>query len=142
MVPKAPGTAGSLAVVVGFLVLDWIGWMSPLLLAAVAVSSVGLNIALGGWIERFFATKDPSPVVIDEVAGQCVALAVPVLRGGDWVGYALAFFLFRIFDILKLFGARRLERLPRGWGMVLDDLLSGLYAALILGAGGILLTRN
>lgn len=73
---------------------------------------------------------DPSKVVIDEVAGQLAAclILVPV----EWWSMLAAFVLFRVFDVLKPLGIRRLEAIPNGWGIMLDDLAAGLLAALVL----------
>jgi phosphatidylglycerophosphatase A len=98
---------------------------------------------IGTWAathtERVLRIKDPGKVVIDEVAGQLIALlAVP---GGLWTrGHALtvlaAFILFRIFDIVKPYPARRLEGMHGGVGIMADDLVAGLYAFL-----GVMLIR-
>ncbi|MCA8961100.1 MAG: phosphatidylglycerophosphatase A [Planctomycetes bacterium] len=132
--PVAPGTAGSLAatgiawVVVASDIRGAAGWL--LGLAFVASS---LNVALGAWIEDHFGGKDPGAVVIDECAGQWIAL-LPLAWAGDsaWPWYLAGFLLFRAFDIVKPLGARRLEKLPRGWGVLLDDVLSGIYVAGII----------
>jgi phosphatidylglycerophosphatase A len=73
--------------------------------------------------------KDPSCVVIDEVVGIQIALvgAEPTL-----LGVCVAFFLFRLFDIIKPFPIHRLQSLPGGWGIVADDALAGLYARIVL----------
>ena len=98
------------------------GW-NPWWLAAGAVVAGVINVACGAWIEKRWG-KDPGEVVIDEVAGQWIALMAPIAGAKPLWGYTAAFFLFRIFDILKPLGARRLEALPRGWGVLLDDVLS------------------
>ena len=73
--------------------------------------------------------KDPQFVVIDEVAGQLVALiAVPLA----WKSFLAAFILFRVFDILKPPPVRQLEALPEGTGIVLDDIAAGLYALFVV----------
>ncbi len=74
---------------------------------------------------------DPSKVVIDEVAGQLTAvLLLPV----EWWSMLAAFLLFRLFDVIKPLGIRRLEAIPNGWGIMLDDLAAGLLAAVVLNA--------
>jgi phosphatidylglycerophosphatase A len=73
--------------------------------------------------------KDSYRVVIDEVAGMCLTLVhVPVTIGWTITGLVL----FRFFDIAKPFFIRRLEKLPGGWGVMMDDMLAGLYAFIIL----------
>jgi phosphatidylglycerophosphatase A len=77
---------------------------------------------------------DPREVVADEFAGQAVTfLAAPFLFIPTiWVTAVLGFLLFRLFDILKPWPARRLEKLPKGWGVLADDLLAGVYAGIAL----------
>jgi phosphatidylglycerophosphatase A len=80
-------------------------------------------------VSRACGAKDPQFIVVDEVAGQLVALvAVPLA----WKTFLAGFILFRIFDIWKPFPIRRLERLPEGTGIVVDDLGAGIYALVIM----------
>ncbi len=76
-------------------------------------------------VERQSGRHDPGFVVIDEVAGQWVALLFSPV---DWRHGLIALVLFRLFDIVKPFPVRRFERLPGGWGIVFDDVAAGLYA--------------
>lgn len=99
----------------------------------IAIGLVILIIAVGipaaTQVSRTSGIKDPQFVVIDEVAGQLVALiAVPLA----WKSFLLAFVLFRIFDILKPPPVHQLEALPEGAGIVLDDIAAGLYALVIM----------
>ncbi len=129
--PFAPGSVAS-AVVVGVLLLvDRVGWLNLWVLLGVAAVSTLLTGLFGAWIQRFFGKKDPRPVVIDEVAGQAVAV-IAVLGHSSLVAFGLAFFLFRVFDVLKPLGVKTLEKAPGGWGVVFDDVLAGVYAALVL----------
>ncbi|MFQ5654857.1 MAG: phosphatidylglycerophosphatase A [Planctomycetota bacterium] len=142
LAPVAPGTAGSFAALMVALLIDSLGGLSgpsraPIYLGLALAASV-LNVALGPWIKAHFGSDDPSPVVIDEVAGQWLALAAPVVSDPPWILYAGAFVLFRLFDIWKPLGCRRLEALPGGWGILLDDLLAGVYVALLLWVAGAL----
>ncbi len=127
--PIAPGTFGTLG---GLGLAAWVGWTWPeiygwiLPLMVVALSGVG--IALGRWAENRFGRKDPGPFVLDEVAGYLIAAWWPAFPAGGLVHLAAAFLLFRVADILKPWPCRRLERLPRGWGIVLDDLGAGAWA--------------
>ncbi len=92
-------------------------------LAVVAIWSAGAAEARLG--------HDAHPIVIDEFVGQLLALwAVP--RSPLWL--LTGFLLFRLFDIWKPLGARAVQRLPGGWGILCDDLLAGLYARLVLWA--------
>lgn len=132
--PIAPGSWGSLAGVGIFLLAGLTAWplvTALICLAGVLVFSV-LNVALGPWACSHYAAKDPSPVVIDEVAGYLLAvLFLPIDGVNLYYSAACAFIVFRIFDIIKPPPARRLERLPGGWGILADDLMSGLYANLL-----------
>jgi len=123
--PKAPGTWGSLVAAL----LAWPlallgGW--PLLLGAAAVATVA-----GFWSTRIYLTRtgeeDPGPVVIDEVAGQWLTLAACPVEPLWWV---LGFLAFRLADITKPFPASWADRRLHGAaGVMLDDLIAGLYAA-------------
>jgi phosphatidylglycerophosphatase A len=121
-----PGTWGSAATV-----LLWAGWASALspslrtgvaIVLAVLVTLIGIPAATQ--VARGSGTKDPQFVVIDEAAGQLVALiAVPLA----WKSFLAAFILFRVFDIVKPPPVRQLEAIPQGAGIVLDDVAAGLY---------------
>jgi len=105
---------------------------------AVELIVITLVTLIGIWAasraERIFQRKDPSQVVIDEVAGQLIALLpIPLWVMGPWRFFILvAFFLFRAFDIIKPYPIRRLEALESGLGIVLDDVAAGAYAALLV----------
>ena len=126
-----PGTWGSLATV---LVWSLISSRIPVanrpwatVVAAAVVTLIGIPAATR--VACASGAKDPQFVVIDEVAGQLVTLiAVPLA----WKTFFAGFILFRVFDILKPFPIRRLERLPEGTGIVVDDLGAGLYALLVM----------
>ena len=127
--PFAPGTFGSL-VALGFYYLIRRQRSDAVELGAIAVIVV---IAL--WsateAEHHFGGIDPGPVVIDEVVGMLITLALhPVNIWGAIVG----FFIFRVLDIVKPWPARRLELLPGGFGVVLDDMMAGAYGNLIVWA--------
>jgi phosphatidylglycerophosphatase A len=98
-------------------------------LLVVLLAGIVLSVALGVPAATIAAHEsgrhDPGFVVIDEVAGQWIALlGSPV----DWRHALIALILFRLFDITKPFPARQLESLPAGWGIVFDDVAAGLYA--------------
>ena len=81
--------------------------------------------------------KDPSEAVADEVAGQCIPLFfLPLAADADWwkvtVAVFWAFIAFRVMDIVKPWPARGLQRIPAGWGILIDDLVAGVYAAVAL----------
>ena len=135
--PVASGTFGTL----GGVALAWLiaqvgvprfGWHVGLAAGITGAVVLLIGIALGGWAERYYGFKDPKPFVIDEVLGYLIAL----LRVKDGVpGVAemvLAFFVFRLFDVVKPPPARRLEFLPKGVGIMLDDVVAGLYALVVV----------
>ena len=101
---------------------------TPILIGlAAVVTLVGIPAATRA--ARASASKDPSFVVIDEVAGQLISLiAVPL----SWKTFLAGFILFRVFDILKPPPVRQLERLPEGTGIVLDDVAAGIYALAVM----------
>jgi phosphatidylglycerophosphatase A len=97
----------------------------PIIAAASAVMVTLIGIPAATRVARALGRKDPSQVVIDEVAGQLIAfLFVPL----NWHNVVAALILFRAFDIIKPFPIRRLEHLPEGTGIMLDDVGAGLYA--------------
>jgi phosphatidylglycerophosphatase A len=98
--------------------------LSLLLLAGVAVALL-LGIPAATIAAREAGRHDPGFVVIDEVAGQWIAL---LGSRANWRHALIALILFRLFDITKPFPVRQLERLPEGWGIVFDDVGAGLYA--------------
>jgi phosphatidylglycerophosphatase A len=133
-VPKAPGTAGSL----GALALAW--WLHTyqgVPAAGFAVYAF-LLLAPASWaagrVAEDLGSKDPQIVVIDELLGQWIALAGASTL--NWKSWLAAFALFRIFDIWKPPPVRQMERIAGGAGIVLDDVMAGIYAALVLYCAG------
>ena len=125
--PVAPGTVGSAAGLLVYLLVAWIG------LPIVEVAAIALTFAVGAWAathaERFFGGIDPGPVVIDEVLGMLITLAfIPVGLTGALIGFVL----FRIFDVIKPFPARRFEALHGGLGVMADDAMAAIYANICL----------
>ena len=149
--PLAPGTWGSIVGVGLYLLWQWLRerffsayghehWIqlnidslwTTLTLALV----FGLTMA-GVWaatrVEKVSGRKDPGIVVIDEVAGQLIALLfIPFFMWWKWQLIVVGFLLFRAFDIWKPYPIRRLEALPAGLGIMADDVLAGVYAATLL----------
>jgi phosphatidylglycerophosphatase A len=124
--PLAPGTAASALTALGL----WLLALSPLLLAAVFVGVTLIGTWAAGEAERALGGKDPGAIVVDEVAGMVLSvLAAPPTPAV----LVVAFLLFRVFDVVKPFPAGRSQRLPGGVGVMVDDLIAGLYAlALVL----------
>ncbi len=98
-------------------------------LAAILITLIGIPASTT--VARESGRKDPGFVVIDEVAGQLFAL---ILMPADWKHAALALILFRLFDITKPGPIRRLEALPEGSGIMLDDVAAGIFALIVGGA--------
>lgn len=132
--PLMPGTYGSLVGVGIFLGFTQLA-KGNALVALVLVSIVVVTFA-GIWAasrtEELSGRKDPGKVVVDEVAGQLISL-FPLTLFAHWssVAVIISFILFRFFDIVKPYPARRLEALRGGLGIMCDDLVAGVYAAAI-----------
>ena len=131
-IPKVPGTAGTVGAVPFYLLLAQGG---PLAVAigAVVVTLVGVWAATQ--VVRRTGLKDPQIVCIDEAAGVLITL---VLAPYTWQGVLAAVVLFRIFDQFKPWPARRAEKLPEGWGVVMDDVFAGLWGATVVVAARML----
>jgi phosphatidylglycerophosphatase A len=124
--PLATGTWGSLVTLpLGWMIATWFG-ASGLIVSAFAATFIG--VVASNWLLARGAHDDPGFIVIDEVAGQLLALAfVPT----TWWAYALAFVFFRFADVTKPFPANWCDqKLDGGWGVMADDLVAGLYAGI------------
>jgi phosphatidylglycerophosphatase A len=134
LLPRAPGTWGTIAAIPLYLLLADRGW--PLYIACTAALFL-----LGVWLTRRSAdalgTHDHQAIVLDEVVGFLVTM---VASPGGWQWICAGFVLFRVFDILKPWPIRQLEkRFGGGLGIMLDDILAALYAMLLLFIAGRLL---
>ena len=144
LLPGAPGTWGSLvALPIAHAIASNCG-ISGLAGFALAVTLVGVHAA--GETARLRGIGDPPEIVVDEVAGQSIALLpvyalVPSEASLTRIGAVLgAFVLFRLLDVFKPGPIGALERLPEGWGVMLDDVLAGALAGGLTGAA-LLLSR-
>jgi len=128
LLPRAPGTWGSLAALpFAWVLLAFGGWIT-LLIATLLVTVAGTWAA--DRYERAQGSKDPGAIVVDEVAGQWLCLLPAAL---DPASFAVAFVAFRLFDILKPWPARLIDRrLGGGLGVMLDDIVAGLYALALM----------
>jgi phosphatidylglycerophosphatase A len=131
--PVTPGTFGSM---VGLLFL-WLFFPTglPGQLLYLAVITL-LAVWSAGWLAEAEGEKDPGKIVSDEIAGQAFTfLLVSPAAMQDWRVLLAGFVLFRLFDIIKPPPIRRLENLPGGWGIVMDDVLAGVFANITLQIG-------
>lgn len=133
-VPIAPGTAGSLAaVLIAWLLYHYAGLRGGDF-AFLAALLAGPAIWAADVVAHLDGKKDPQWVVVDEVVGQWMTLAGALHL--NWKSWIAGFLLFRAFDIWKPWPVRQLERLPGGAGIVADDVMAGVYGALVLFAAG------
>lgn len=134
--PKAPGTWASLAaIVIAIPVMALSRWQGMAALALVTTLA-------GIWASDLYASQtrnpDPKECVIDEFAGQWIACAIgglsamPYEPALSWIGFTLAFFLFRLFDIAKPWLVKRAENLPGGLGIMADDVVAGVMAGFVV----------
>ena len=126
-IPVAPGTFGSAA---GLAIYAAVRWSAS---GAVELGVIVCLLAAGVWsgnvAERHFGGVDPAPVILDEVVGMLITLAlIPVNFTGSIVG----FLLFRLLDVIKPWPANRFEALPGGLGVMADDAMAAIYANLAL----------
>lgn len=126
LVPFAPGTAGTLVGVLISLIFMPLLWIVRF---AAVLSLLAFSFYVADQAEKIYKIKDDQRIVIDEVIGFQitmipVAINIPTLCAG--------FVLFRIFDIVKPFPVKNLQKLPGGWGIVADDVVAGIYAAIVL----------
>jgi len=129
--PFAPGTAGAiLATFIWYL----LSLYAPILcLYYATISLILLFTVLGVLSSNALESswgKDPSRIVVDEMVGVWIALLGAI--GGAWWTIVLAFIFFRLFDIFKPLGIRAMEKFKGGWGVMMDDILSGIYGLLLL----------
>lgn len=140
LIPFAPGTFGSMLGVAAFYLFSQnpLLTLRPQMLQNVLIALGVLTAFFGTWAanraERIFDRKDAGQIVIDEVCGQILTFVfVPIHLSKQLpLICLLGFLLFRAFDILKPYPIRRLEALGGGLGVMADDILAGLYAAIVL----------
>jgi phosphatidylglycerophosphatase A len=132
LLKPGPGTYGSIAAVLLWYAGAHTLHPSPVALAIgtaiAAIAATLIGIPAASIVSRESGRKDPGHVVIDEVAGQLIALIGIPLDSHTWPRAAISLILFRLFDILKPPPIRRLESLPAGTGIMLDDVAAGLFA--------------
>jgi phosphatidylglycerophosphatase A len=126
--PVAPGTVGTL----GAVPLWWaLSALPPLALPAAIALLTLVGVAAAERAGRYWGATDASGIVIDEVVGYLVTVALVPF---SWPAAAVGFVLFRVFDIAKPWPASAFDRMKSPWGVMLDDVAAGLYAMAILTA--------
>jgi phosphatidylglycerophosphatase A len=140
--PIAPGTWGSLPVVVIFAVMCQFQLPTPSITLVMAILVIAGSVICVKFAPAAIAATgkdDPGEVVADELAGQALTFLVipffiPVILtpGQICIITSAGFLLFRFFDITKPWPIRKLEKFPKGWGILADDLLAGVFAAIVL----------
>ena len=125
--PIAPGTWGSMAAVIGWWL--WLQYLDPLVFIVLIIMIFIIGVFATNIIIDHTGEKDPSRVVIDEMAGQWLGL---LMLPDGMLYIAGAFILFRFLDILKPWPIRQLEQFPKGWGVMLDDMLAGLLTLCLI----------
>jgi len=133
--PLAPGTLGSLPPAIIFALMCHFGasaMLTPIVMAALALAGSLVCIRFAPGIIAVTGKNDPREIVADEFAGQAVTFiliaAAPPFKA--FTTAVVAFLLFRFFDIAKPWPIRKLEKLPSGWGILADDLMAAIYAAI------------
>jgi phosphatidylglycerophosphatase A len=133
LLKPGPGTWGSIAAAFlwffGLRAAHLSVWAAVAVTLAAAAAVIAIGIPAATIVEREAGRADPGFVVIDEVAGQWMVLAAAPL---DWGHALLGLVLFRLFDIVKPWPARQLERLPGGTGIVVDDLAAGAWGVVVM----------
>src|SRR5262245_17350771 len=135
--PIMPGTCGALVGPALFIPLALLVPSEPAQTTAIAIALLlwsWATIALGNWAEIYYQRKDSQVFVTDEVAGFLLTVLLFHLPRQPVLTTLWAFPVTRVIDILKIPPARRLEKLPRGWGVLADDLMGSIYAAALLHA--------
>lgn len=131
--PFAPGTAGALLATVIWYIASLFLSSSILLIGTLAsvIFFTLLGIRAANAVERIWG-KDPSKVVIDEMVGVWIPLLAVPDNTYKYVYALAAFVLFRLFDIFKPLGIRKMEALKGGIGVMMDDILAGIYSFILL----------
>jgi phosphatidylglycerophosphatase A len=140
--PIAPGTVGALEGIAVYLAIAYFAtrssnltWTNQIaLLVLVNIFVLGVGVWASGRTCDLSGIKDPHKIVVDEISGQLISL-IPLAFSPSLTGVIAAFLLFRLFDIFKPYPIRKLEDLPRGFGVMADDALAGIYAALLVSVG-------
>lgn len=123
--PKAPGTFGSFAALIIYLIP---GFEKFYFIIPAIIITIIIAVPLGNYFEKLFG-KDPSIFTLDEFIGTWITF---LFLPKKLLLIILGFIIWRILDILKPFPAKKLESISGGWGIILDDIISGMYSLLIM----------
>ncbi len=130
--PKAPGTAGTLAGLIIYIIIHFaVPEYAVKINIVLVLISIYPSIRIGDFAEKFFAKKDPQQVVLDEILGIWISL---MFHPFSWSCVVAAFFIFRFMDIVKPFPANSLQKLKGGAGIMIDDFIAGVYANICITA--------
>jgi len=139
LIPGMPGTYASFAATLIFCCLWSCCGTYALVVTAVLIGvAIAVGYILCPWAETHFGRRDPSQFVLDEAAGQWItlslvfllSLALEPLRPRPFAHACVAFLLFRTFDVAKPWPIRRIEAMPGGRGVILDDVIAAVYATI------------
>lgn len=141
LLPVAPGTWGSVPVAVVFGLMCYYGATAmavSVVMACIVIAASAVCVLFGPGVMDDLGKKDPGEIVADEAAGQAIAFIGAYAIGGQeiLVMSLIGFIAFRVFDISKPWPCKKLEELNGGWGVLADDLMAGVYAAVVLQALG------
>ncbi|NIP30033.1 MAG: phosphatidylglycerophosphatase A [Candidatus Dadabacteria bacterium] len=125
--PIAPGTVGTLGAILLYMLISRLD--DALFYLIFTIIFIFLSFIVSKHAIEKFGKEDPGEIVIDEVCGYMVSM---FLIPFSIINIALGFFIFRLFDIVKPYPARKLEKLPGGYGVVMDDVAAGIYTNLLL----------
>lgn len=132
--PLIPGTVGTILGAFIFLLLN----PFPYIYYPFVIIIILLGVRYSSWAEDYFKSKDPKQVVIDEIAGMLITMTGFSMKSilpftfQNYKLLILGFIFFRAFDVIKPYPARRFEKLKGGWGIMLDDIIAGIYATILL----------
>ena len=137
LLPVAPGTWGSVPVAVVFGLMCYYGASMgavSVVMVGIVVGASAVCVLFGPGVMDILGKEDPGEIVADEVAGQAVAFLGAYAVGGQdiLIMSLVGFIAFRVFDIFKPWPCKRLEKITGGWGVLADDLMAGVYVAIIL----------
>ena len=132
--PVAPGTFGSAgALVLAYLINEYVADFAGFLLLILAAIMYYIGLQIAPWCEGKYG-KDPGVYVIDEVIGYIIPIGFLILLGVDLTNniWILSFLVFRIFDVLKIWPAKDLEKIDGGHGIILDDVVAGFQTLIFI----------